>query len=95
MIARITRAQVAPERVDEFTRWWEGAVGGLKGQVEGFQAAYLLVDRESGNGQGLALWDSREAMEAALPQIGQVLQQAGQFFDGPPQVEVLEVAAQV
>ncbi len=95
MIARITSAQVPPERVDEFSRWWQDAVGGLKGQVQGFQSAYLLVDTQSGRGQGVALWESREAMEAAIPRINQVLQQAGQFFTGSPQIEVLEVVGQV
>ncbi len=73
MIARITSAQVSPERIDEFARWWQEAVGGLKGQVEGFQVAYLLADRQSGRGQGVALWDSQEAMEAAMPRIHEVL----------------------
>ncbi len=84
MIARITSSQVSPERIDEFAQWWQDTIGGLKGQVEGFQSAYLLVDRQSGRGQGVALWESREAMEAALPQINQVLQQASQFLASPP-----------
>ncbi len=95
MIARVTSAQVPPERIDEFAQWWQDAVGGLKGQVQGFQSAYLLVDRQSGRGQGVALWESREALDAAMPQINQVLQQAAQFLSGPPQIEELEVAAQI
>ncbi len=95
MIARITSAQVSPERLDEFAQWWQDAVGGLRSQVEGFQAAYLLADRQSGSGQGVALWDSQEAMEAAMPRIHEVLQQAGQYFSAQPQVEILEVVAQV
>ena len=95
MIARITSAQVPPERIDEFAQWWQDTVGGLKGQVQGFQSAYLLVDRQSGRGQGVALWESREALDAAMPQINQVLQQAAQYLSGPPQIEELEVAAQI
>ena len=95
MIARVTSAQVPPERIDEFARWWQDAVGGLKGQVQGFQSAYLLVDRQSGRGQGVALWESREALDAAVPRINQVLQQAAQFLSGPPQIEELEVVAQI
>ena len=55
MIARITSAQVPPERVDEFARWWQDTLTGLKGQTQGFQSAYLLVDRQSGSGRGVAL----------------------------------------
>ncbi len=95
MIARITSAQVPPERVEESARWWQEAVGGLKGQVEGLQAAYLLADRQSGRGQGIALWDSQEAIEAAMPHIQGLLQQAGEYFSAQPQIEILEVVAQV
>ncbi len=95
MIARITSAQVSPERIDEFARWWQDTVGGLRGQVEGLQAAYLLADRQSGSGRGVALWESQEAMEAALPRIQEVLQQASQYLSAPPQFETLEVVAQV
>ena len=95
MIARITSAQVSPERLDEFTRWWQDAIGGLKGQVEGFQSAYLLADRQSGRGQGIALWESQEALEAAMPRIQERLQQARQYFSAPPQIEIWEVVAQV
>ncbi len=95
MIARITSSQMAPEKIDDFARWWQDTIGGLKGQVEGLQSAYLLGDRQSGRGQGVALWDSREAMEAALPQLNQVLQQAAQFTTSAPQVEILDVLGQV
>ncbi len=95
MIARITSSQVSPERLEEFTRWWQDAVGGLKGQVQGSQAAYLLADRQSGRGQGVALWESQETMEAAMPRIHEVLQQAGQYFTAPPEIEILEVVAHV
>ncbi len=69
MIARITSAQVAPERIDEFAQWWQDTIGGFKGRTPGFHSAYLLGDRQTGRGQGIALWESRETMEAALPQI--------------------------
>ena len=95
MIARITSAQVSPERVDEFAQWWQDNIGSLKGQVQGLQSAYLLADRQSGRGQGVALWESREALDAAMPQINQVLQQASQYLSGPPQIEELEVVAEV
>ncbi len=95
MIARITSAQVAPERIDEFAQWWQDTIGGFKGRTPGFHSAYLLGDRQTGRGQGIALWESRETMEAALPQINQVLQQAAQFATSAPHVEILEVVGQV
>jgi len=95
MIARIISSQVAPEKIDEFARWWQDATGGLKGQVEGLQSSYLLVDRQSGTGRVVGLWESQEAMEAAGPQFNQVLQQAAQFISTAPQIEVLGVLGQV
>ncbi len=95
MIARIISGQTSPERIDEFVQWWQADTGDLKGQVQGFQAAYLLVDRQSGRGQVVALWESREAIDAAMPQINQTMQRAAQLLTGPPQFEVLEVAAQI
>jgi hypothetical protein len=95
VIGRITSGQASPDRVDEFVEWWQDALNGLKGQVSGLQSAYLLVDRESGTGKGVALWESREALDSAMPQVDQVLQQGGQYLSGPPQVEEFEVAAQV
>ncbi len=95
MIARVTSAQVSPERLDEFAQWWQGAIGDLKGRVQGLQSAYLLADRQSGRGQGVALWESQEALEAALPQINQLVQQASQLVVSPPQIETFEVLGQV
>ncbi len=95
MIARVTSSQVSPERIDEFARWWQDTIGGLKDSTPGFHSAFLMGDRQSGRGQGVALWESREAMEAAMPQIAQVLQQAAQFATSAPQVEVWEVIGQV
>ena len=95
MIARTSSAQVSPERIDEFARWWQDTIGGLKGQVEGLHSAFLIGDRQSGRAQAIALWESQEAMEAAMPQISQVLQQAAQFITSASQVEVLEVLGHV
>ncbi len=95
MIARVTSAQASPETIDEFARWWQDTVGGLKWQVQGLQAAYLLADRQSGTGRVVGLWESQEALEAAEPRIQEALQQASQYLSAPPQFETLEVVAQV
>lgn len=95
MVARVTSGQVPPEKLDEFARWWQGTVGGLKRQVEGFNVAYLLADRQSGTGQAVSLWDSQDAMESAMARVNEAMQQAGEYFTTHPHVEVLEVVAQV
>ncbi len=95
MVARITSAQVSPERLDDFARWWQDTVGSAKGQIEGLQAAYLLADRQSGAVRGVGLWESQEALKAAEPAIQERLQQASQYFSAPPQFETLEIVGQV
>ena len=95
MIARVLSAQGTPERIDEFAQWWQNSAAGLEEQLQGFQSAYLLADRQSGRGQVVALWESREAAEAAMPQINQTLQQSAQLLTGPPQIEEWEVVAQI
>ncbi len=95
MVARITSTQVSPERIDEFAGWWQGRAGDAKAQVQGFQAAYLLADRQSGAVRGVGLWESQEALEAAEPGIRERLQQGSQYFSAPPQFETLEIVAQV
>ena len=95
MIARVTSAQVSPERLDEFARWWQDAIGGLQERTPGFHSAFLMSNRRSGRSQAVSLWESREAQEGALPEITQVLQLASEFVTFPPQIEIWEVLGQV
>ena len=94
MVARVTSVQVSPERIDEFARWWQEMIDSAKGQLQGFQAAYLLVDRQSGAVRGVGLWESQEAVSAAESAIQERLRQGSQYFSGSPQFELLEVVGQ-
>ena len=95
MIARVTSSQVSPDKIDDFARWWQDTIGDFQGRTPGFHSAFLIGDRQSGRGQGVALWESQEAMEAAMPQISQLMQQSAEFTASAPQVEIWEVLAQV
>jgi heme-degrading monooxygenase HmoA len=93
MFARVTTAHGAPERLDDTLRTIrEQAVPLFQGQA-GFQHLYILIDRQSGKGLSVSLWESREALaqaEAAINQLrGQVAQSTGM---APLTTEVYEVA---
>lgn len=95
MIARVTKGQMSPEKLDEFVGWWHDNIAGRVGGAEGIESIDLLVDRETGKMQGVALWESREAMEAAMPIMAPLMQQVAEIFGASPQVEIWEVAAQI
>jgi heme-degrading monooxygenase HmoA len=63
--ARIGGWQGSSEKLD---RWVETARGRVKPNVSqqpGLEAAYWLIDRESGQGLTLTIWNSKDAMEAS------------------------------
>lgn len=95
MIARVTKGQMPPEKLDEFVGWWHENIATRVGGAQGLQSIDLLVDREAGKMQGIALWESREAMEAAMPIMAPLMRQVAQTFGAPPQVEIWEVAARI
>jgi hypothetical protein len=96
MYARVTTAQGSPERVDESLQAIREQGIPVFRQQAGFQHAYFLIDRGSGKGIALTLWDSREALqqaEAALNQMRGQVAQATQLQQ--PTTEVYEVAFEV
>lgn len=99
MFARVTTTQGPPERVDEFINRWRAQVSYLRREMRGLQTAYLLVDRQSGRIQSVALWDSREAIEGSEAAVASLRQRLASELGMPdpaePAVEIYEVAAQV
>jgi len=60
MFARLTKAQIKLDRIDEFIkRYEESVVPATKGQ-KGFKGIYLLVNRQTGHGISFSLWESEE-----------------------------------
>ena len=99
MFARVTTTEGPPERVDEFINRWKAQVSYLRREMRELQTAYLLVDRQSGRVQSVALWDSREAIEASEAAVVGLRQRLAHELGMPdpvePTVEIYEVAAQV
>ena len=94
MFARLTIVQVKLENMDETKNiYGESVVPAAKSQ-KGYQGAYMLVDRETGRGVSISLWDSEEDA-IANEQSGYYQEQVGkfkEFFTAPTVREGYEVS---
>jgi len=96
MFARVTITEGSPAGIDAAIRFMRETVLPQARSMRGFKGAYLLVDRKTGKGMGIALWeteaDLNDSTEAANRLRAQYVQEA---TAQPPKVEVYEVAVQL
>jgi heme-degrading monooxygenase HmoA len=64
MHARVTTLEVPPDRMDDATRHVREQVLPRLSQMEGFKGFVALGSRQSGKLQGVAFWESEEALRA-------------------------------
>src|SRR5215204_5338312 len=64
MHARVTTLEVPPDRMDDATRYVREQVLPRLSQMEGFKGYVALGSRHSGKLQGVAFWESEEALRA-------------------------------
>jgi hypothetical protein len=94
MYARVTTIQGSPEKSDEGVRQFrDDALPTVKG-LAGFKGALLLVDRESGKGHAITLWEDKSAMDSSEEAVKEARRTATQAMgqSGTPTVERYEVA---
>jgi heme-degrading monooxygenase HmoA len=72
MFARVSNYTGEP---DELTRGFESARDDLQ-QIEGFLQGYFCVDRGSGKGLTITLWENEQALEASAEQARQLRSRA-------------------
>jgi hypothetical protein len=92
MHARVTIANGDPARADEAVEAFRQGALQIVSAAAGYKGALLLIDRESGRGMGISLWESEEAMRAteeAMDAFRASLPDSGM---GAPTVERYEVA---
>ena len=95
MYARVINSQLVPEKVEDAVSVWRDKVAPNIKQAKGFKGAYLVGDRETGNGLTITLWETKEdadAMNAALPQT---LALFDGLFAAQPSLETYEGLLQV
>ena len=64
IFARVTRFEDQPKGVDAAIDQFRRELGPAARKLPGFMRAYLFVDRETGRGMAITLWDSEEARAA-------------------------------
>ncbi|MGD9032356.1 MAG: antibiotic biosynthesis monooxygenase [Desulfobacteraceae bacterium] len=96
MFARLTIVQVKPDKIDEtINLYGESVVPAAKSQ-KGYKGVYMLVDRKTGKGVSISLWENEENA-IANEQSGYYQEQIGKFkdfFTAPPAQEGYEVVVQ-
>lgn len=60
MFARITTMQLKSEYIDHVIKIYEESVVPAAKSQKGFQKIFFCLDRETGRGHSIALWDSKE-----------------------------------
>ena len=92
MHARVTTLEVPPDRMDDATRHVQEQVLPRLSQMEGFKGFVALGSRQSGKLQGVAFWESEEALratdEAVVPVREGAAEAAGGTVAGVEEFEV-------
>ena len=81
MYGRLTIIDGDPGRLDLLPEPQEATIP-RPNEMPGLRALYCLIDRETGRGASLSIWDSRKAMEASEDRAGQQRLQAAETGGG-------------
>ncbi len=96
MFARITRTEARPEDIDGAqVKYDEETLFPTLRTVDGFKGAYVLVDRATGRGLTMTLWESEAAMGASEAAVAKMRDRAparGFTIVGVERYEVAVVA---
>ncbi len=97
MHARVVHVQIRSEKLDEAIRLFQESVVPAMKQQQGNKGGFLLIDRATGKGLAVSLWESEAAMTAGETS-GYLQEQLAKFkevFAQPPSPEHYEVSVQV
>src|SRR5215203_6797260 len=82
MHARVTTLAVSPDRIDDAKRNVREQVLPRLSQMEGFKGMVALGDSQSGKLQGVAFWESEEALRATDEAVVPVREGAAEASGG-------------
>jgi heme-degrading monooxygenase HmoA len=94
MYARVTFAQIQPEKTDELTQFIRDNVLPAARQSHGFRGLQIMIDRAAGKGIAIAMWETEADMAASEASGGyyrEQLARGAHFFTAPPVWEAYEV----
>lgn len=60
MYARVTSAQISPNRIEQFKKIFEESVVSAAKKQKGFKGICLMVNPQTGEGLSITYWDSEE-----------------------------------
>ena len=93
MHARVTTLEVPPDRMDDATRHVQEQVLPRLSRMEGFKGFIALGSRQSGKLQGVAFWESEQALRATDEAVVPVREGAAEAAGGTvASVEEFEVS---
>ena len=95
MFARVSTYEVPPHQAREAEESFEQALGQIRA-LKGLEAAYLLINPETGKVLTMTLWDSAATMEASHVTASRLRTDAVRTVDGSVlSIDEYEVAAHV
>lgn len=95
MVARVSTYEGSADRLDDLAQGFERSADAVR-ELDGFQGAYLLVDRRTGAALTVALWSSAEAAEASAERAGHLRREAAELADHSVRtVDTYEVAVEI
>ncbi len=94
MYARVTAVQGDPDKTESGIDSFNSDVLPVIKGVDGYKGAMLLIDRSSGKGYGISLWESEDARRRGGEAVAKARETAIQAMGGKvPPVEELEVVS--
>ena len=95
MYSRIVTVQVNPDKTDEAVAIFQDSVIPAAKKQKGFISLMMLIDRSSGKGMSVGVWESEADLKAneASGYFQEQLAKFGSLFTAPPVRDVYEVGA--
>jgi heme-degrading monooxygenase HmoA len=95
LVARVSSYEGGANRLEELTRGFEQSGDAVR-ELDGFEGAYLLVDRSTGNALTVALWSSPDAAEQSAERVNELRREAAEASaHSITAVDVYDVAARI
>lgn len=96
MFARVSIIEGSPDRLDESIRQTREKIIPEARKMHGFKGLYQLIDRKTGKGMAITLWETEFDLNASAEAANRLRAQASQVMEAskPPKVEMYEVAIQ-
>ena len=94
MYARVTVVQASPDKIEQGIESFNSQVLPAVKGVEGYRAAFLLVERDSGKGMGITLWETEDARRRGAEAVEAAREATIKAMGGTvPPVDEYDVAA--